>query len=58
MLSLEILLLSEGKQRNSGSGGEWREGEVGGVEGEESEVRMYCMRENKYKENKIKQDKA
>ena len=41
MLSLGGLFFSEGDQRKSGSGGEERIGELGGVERAETEVEMY-----------------
>lgn len=37
-------LFSEGEQRSSGSGREGKWGELGGEEGGETVVKMYCMR--------------
>jgi hypothetical protein len=46
LISLGGLLLSEGEQRSSGSGrGGGEVKKLGGVEGGEAEVLMYCMRE-------------
>lgn len=45
LLSLVDLLLSERKQSGRGSG-EWAgEGELGGLEGGNTVVRIYCMKE-------------
>lgn len=55
MISLGVLLFSEGKQRNSESGGEgkWR-GLPGRMEEREDVVRTYCIDKNKRKIQNIK----
>lgn len=46
LLSLRSLFFSNERQKGSGSGGNGGGEELGGAEGREALIRIYCMRKN------------